>query len=174
MRYEGSWRIKTDMLDRKILERLFRQNYSGMIRLASVLLGNDKEAEDVVQDVFERLMRPESTASITNGYLMTAVHHGCLNVIRKKKLQEQVSNFYPVEMEEEINPISRQLDQLAEIQHCIDKMEEPCHSILRMRFDDEQTIREIAEHTKLSIGTVHKYLHQGIQQIKLHLNQERS
>ena len=56
MRYEGSWRIKTDMLDRKILERLFRQNYSGMIRLASVLLGNDKEAEDVVQDVFERLM----------------------------------------------------------------------------------------------------------------------
>ena len=170
------------MLDRKILERLFRQNYSGMIRLASVLLGNDKEAEDVVQDVFERLMRPESTASITNGYLMTAVHHGCLkavhhgclNVIRKKKLQEQVSNFYPVEMEEEINPISRQLDQLAEIQHCIDKMEEPCHSILCMRFDDELTIREIAEHTKLSIGTVHKYLHQGIQQIKLHLNQERS
>ena len=143
------------MLDRKILERLFRQNYSGMIRLASVLLGNDKEAEDVVQDVFERLMRPESTASM-------------------KKLQEQVSNFYPVEMEEEINPISRQLDQLAEIQHCIDKMEEPCHSILRMRFDDELTIREIAEHTKLSIGTVHKYLHQGIQQIKLHLNQERS
>ena len=174
MRYEGSWRIKTDMLDREILERLFRQNYSGMIRLASVLLGNDKEAEDVVQDVFERLMRPESTASITNGYLMTAVHHGCLNVIRKKKLQEQLSNFYPVEMEEEINPISRQLDQLAEIQHCIDKMEEPCHSILRMRFDDELTIREIAEHTKLSIGTVHKYLHQGIQQIKLHLSQERS
>ena len=155
------------MLDRKILERLFRQNYSGMIRLASVLLRDDSEAEDVVLDVFERLTRMESSASI-------AVHHGCLNVIRKKKLQEQVSNFYPVEMEEEINPISRQLDQLAEIQHCIDKMEEPCHSILCMRFDDELTIREIAEHTKLSIGTVHKYLHQGIQQIKLHLNQERS
>ena len=166
--------MKTDMLDRKILERLFRQNYSGMIRLASVLLRDDSEAEDVVLDVFERLTRMESSASITTGYLMTAVHHGCLNVIRKKKLQEQVSSFYPVEMEEEINPISRQLDQLAEIQHCIDKMEEPCHAILRMRFDDELTIREIAEHTKLSIGTVHKYLHQGIQQIKLHLNQERS
>ncbi len=164
------------MLDRKILERLFRQNYSGMIRLASVLLRDDSEAEDVVLDVFERLTRMESSASITNGYLMTAVHHGCLNVIRirKKKLQEQVSNFYPVEMEEEINPISRQLDQLAEIQHCIDKMEEPCHSILRMRFDDDLTIREIAEHTKLSVGTVHKYLQQGIQQIKLHFNQKMS
>ena len=47
------------MLDRKILERLFRQNYSGMIRLASVLLRDDSEAEDVVLDVFERLTRME-------------------------------------------------------------------------------------------------------------------
>ena len=70
------------MLDRKILERLFRQNYSGMIRLASVLLRDDSEAEDVVLDVFERLTRMESSASITTGYLMTAVHHGCMNVIR--------------------------------------------------------------------------------------------
>jgi RNA polymerase sigma factor (sigma-70 family) len=77
-------------------------------------------------------------------------------------------------MEEEINPISRQMDQLAEIQHCIDKMDEPCHSIFRMRFDDDLTIREIAEHTKLSVGTVHKYLQQGIQQIKLHFNQKMS
>ena len=153
---------------------MFATHHQRLLRLATTLLHDEEEARDAVSEVFERLMRPESTASITNGYLMTAVHHGCLNVIRKKKLQEQVSNFYPVEMEEEINPISRQLDQLAEIQHCIDKMEEPCHSILRMRFDDELTIREIAEHTKLSIGTVHKYLHQGIQQIKLHLNQERS
>ena len=162
------------MLDRKILERLFRQNYSGMIRLASVLLGNDKEAEDVVQDVFERLMRPESTASITNGYLMTAVHHGCMNVIRKKNRHEQVRDFYPVELEDETYLAVQWLERLAEIQHCINNMGEPSHSIFRMRFDDELTIREITEHTKLSIGTVHKYLHQGIQQIKLHLNQERS
>lgn len=86
MWWNGGYIMKTDMLDRKILERLFRQNYSGMIRLASVLLRDDKEAEDVVLDVFERLMRPGSTASITTGYLMTAVHHGCVNVIRKKKL----------------------------------------------------------------------------------------
>ncbi|MBO7140385.1 MAG: sigma-70 family RNA polymerase sigma factor [Prevotella sp.] len=43
------------MLDNRILERLFRQNYSEMIHLASVLLGDVEEAEDVVQDVFLRL-----------------------------------------------------------------------------------------------------------------------
>ena len=174
MWWNGGCIMKTDTLDRKILERLFRQNYSGMIRLASVLLRDDKEAEDVVLDVFERLMRPESTASITTGYLMTAVHHGCVNVIRKKKLHEQVCNLYPVELELENNPVSQQLNRLAEIQRCIDKMGEPSRSIFRMRFDDDLTIREIAKRTKISVGTVHKCLHQGIQQIKLHFNQERS
>lgn len=171
---EGSLRIKTDMLDRKILERLFRQNYSGMIRLASVLLRDDSEAEDVVLDVFERLTRMESSASITTGYLMTAVHHGCMNVIRKKNRHEQVRDFYPVELEDETYLAVQRLERLAEIQHCINNMGEPCHSIFRMRFDDDLTIREIAEHTKLSVGTVHKYLQQGIQQIKLHFNQKMS
>ena len=39
------------MLEQRILEGLFRQNYHKMTHLASVLLGNDEEAEDVVQDV---------------------------------------------------------------------------------------------------------------------------
>ena len=44
-----------DMLEKLILEQLFRRNYSEMIRLARVLLGDDEEAEDVVQDVFLRV-----------------------------------------------------------------------------------------------------------------------
>ena len=122
--------------------------------------------------MFERLTRMESSASITTGYLMTAVHHGCMNVIRKKNRHEQVRDFYPVELEDETYLAVQRLERLAEIQHCINNMGEPCHSIFRMRFDDDLTIREIAEHTKLSVGTVHKYLQQGIQQIKLHFNQK--
>ena len=43
------------MLEKRILEQLFRQNYSEMIHLARVLLGDDGEAEDVVQDIFLRV-----------------------------------------------------------------------------------------------------------------------
>ena len=43
---------KTDMLEKRILEQLFRRNYSEMIHLARVLLGNAGEAEEVVQDIF--------------------------------------------------------------------------------------------------------------------------
>ena len=44
------------MIDRDTIEQLFRQNYSGMIRLARTLLDDDGEADDIVQDVFARLM----------------------------------------------------------------------------------------------------------------------
>ena len=43
------------MLERRILEQLFRRNYSRMVGLAMALLGNDEEAEDVVQDIFLRM-----------------------------------------------------------------------------------------------------------------------
>ena len=47
------------MLNKKILEGLFRQHYSEMFHLARTLLGADEEAEDIVQDVFVRLMETD-------------------------------------------------------------------------------------------------------------------
>ena len=47
------------MLNKKILEGLFRQHYSEMFHLARTLLGADEEAEDIVQDVFARLMETD-------------------------------------------------------------------------------------------------------------------
>ena len=47
---------RLELVERKqFIEQLFRQNYSEMIHLASVLLGDDEEAEDLVQDVFLRV-----------------------------------------------------------------------------------------------------------------------
>lgn len=44
------------MTDKAIIKRLFYQHYGEMTRLARMLLYSDDEAEDVVQDIFLRLM----------------------------------------------------------------------------------------------------------------------
>ncbi len=47
---------RVELAERKqFIEQLFRRNYSEMIHLARVLLGDDEEAEDVVQDIFLRV-----------------------------------------------------------------------------------------------------------------------
>jgi RNA polymerase sigma factor (sigma-70 family) len=163
----------------QFIEQLFRQNYSEMIHLARVLLGDDGEAEDVVQDIFLRIadsdiLRPEglSVARIppkNDSYLLIAVRNACLNRIRQMQLHEQVKNLLPIEDETDLQPIDRQLEQLEDISVFVDEqLEEPHRSIFHLRFDEDLTIAEIARRLGLNPNTAYKYLAQSIQKISNH------
>ena len=149
---------------------MFRQYYGKMMHLACVLLGDSNEAEDVVQDVFARLLEKDFPVAPDKceSYLLTATRHSCLNIIRRKRVTEKVQRLYPVE-DEDLQPIDRQIERLEAIQDYAQKaFKEPHRSVFDLRFDDDLTIQEIAVRLGLSVGTVHKYLHQCIQQIRQH------
>ena len=165
----------------QFIEQLFRRNYSEMIHLARVLLGDDGEAEDVVQDIFLRIadsdiLRPEglSVARIppkNDSYLLIAVRNACLNRIRQMQLHEQVKNLLPIEDEADLQSIDRQLEQLEDISAFVDEqLEEPHRSIFHLRFDEELTIAEIARRLGLNPNTAYKYLALSIQKIRSHFN----
>ena len=165
----------------QFIEQLFRRNYSEMIHLARVLLGDDGEAEDVVQDIFLRIadsdiLRPEglSVARIppkNDSYLLIAVRNACLNKIRQMQLHERVKNLLPIEDEMDLQPIDRQLEQLEEISAFVDEhLEEPHRSIFHLRFDEDLTIAEIARRLGLNPNTAYKYLALSIQKIRSHFN----
>ena len=161
------------MIDRDTIEQLFRQNYSGMIRLARTLLDDDGEADDVVQDVFVRLLQKGDTSDITPGYLLAAVHHGCMNIFRQKSLKEKLRNLYPTELQTDITPVEQKMERIDAIQRFVaEQMEEPHRTVFRLRFDENLTMKVIAVRTGLAIGTVHKYLQQSIHQVRLHCKQK--
>ena len=156
------------MLDKRILEQLFRRNYSEMIHLARVLLGDDGEAEDVVQDIFLRITDSDIPPK-NDSYLLIAVRNACLNKIRQMQLHERVKNLLPIEDETDLQPIDRQLDQLEDISAFVDEqLEEPHRSIFHLRFDEDLTIAEIARRLGLNPNTAYKYLAQSIQKISNH------
>ena len=163
----------------QFIEQLFRRNYSEMIHLARVLLGDDGEAEDVVQDIFLRIadsdiLRPEglSVARIppkNDSYLLIAVRNACLNRIRQMQLHERVKNLLPIEDETDLQAIDRQLEQLEDISVFVDEqLEEPRRSIFHLRFDEDLTIAEIARRLGLNPNTAYKYLALSIQKIRNH------
>ena len=150
------------------LETLFRQNYSEMIHLARVLLGDDGEAEDVVQDIFLRVANSEITTK-SEGYLLTAVRNACLNRIRQIQLHERVKKLLPIKDETDLQPIDRQLERFDNIAAFADEQfEEPHRSIFHLRFDEDLTIAEIAHRLGLNPNTTYKYLVQSIQKIRNH------
>ena len=158
------------MLDKRILEQLFRRNYSEMIHLARVMLGDDGEAEDVVQDIFLRIADSDIPPK-NDSYLLTAVRNACLNEIRQMQLHERVKNLLPTENEMDQQPIDKQQEQLDNISAFVDEqLEEPQRSIFHLRFNEDLTIAEIARRLGLNPNTAYKYLALSIQKIRSHFN----
>lgn len=156
------------MLDKRILEQLFRQNYSEMTHLARVLLGNDAEAEDVVQDIFLRVAEADLPPR-KEGYLLTAVRNACLNRIRQMQVRAKVKSLLPVGSESDQQLRGATEERADDVLAYVDEhLQEPHRSIFHLRFDDDLTIAEIARRLHLNPNTTYKYLAQSIQQIRRH------
>ena len=158
------------MLEKRNIEQLFRQNYSEMNHLARVLLGDDEEAEDVVQNIFLRVARNDIPPKNDN-YLLVAVRNACLNRIRQKQLHEKVRNLLPIDADADFQPIDKELERLEDIAAFVnEQMEEPHRSIFHLRFDEDLTIAEIARRLGLNPNTTYKYLAQCMEHIRQHFN----
>ena len=158
------------MLEKRNIEQLFRQNYSEMNHLARVLLGDDEEAEDVVQDIFLRVARNDIPPK-SDDYLLVAVRNACLNRIRQKQLHEKVRNLLPIDADADFQPIDKELGRLEDIAAFVnEQMEEPHRSIIHLRFDEDLTIAEIARRLGLNPNTTYKYLAQCMEHIRQHFN----
>ena len=158
------------MLEKRNIEQLFRQNYSEMNHLARVLLGDDEEAEDVVQDIFLRVARNDIPPKNDN-YLLVAVRNACLNRIRQKQLHEKVRNLLPIDTDADFQPIDKELERVEDIAAFVnEQMEEPHRSIFHLRFDEDLTIAEIARRLGLNPNTTYKYLAQCMEHIRQHFN----
>ena len=157
------------MNDKRILEGLFRQHYGKMMHLARTLLHDDAEAQDVVQDVFARLLENEyqMTGNKTEAYLMTAVRNRCMNLIRNMQIRERFKHLHPLDEGDESSPVEEMVAELDRINAIVDdRIEEPWRTVFRLRFDEELTFQQIATRLDISVGAVYKYLRQCISRIK--------
>ena len=149
------------------IERLFRQHYERMYRLARTILYDADECRDVVSDVFERLLREDTVLlpDTEEAYLLRSVRNRCLNVIAHKGVRERVKKMLVMDEETMISDNDdEQLDRLHDI---IDHLEPPIRQrILRLRLQQEMTFQEVADAMGVSKVTVYNHLSQATDTIK--------
>lgn len=149
------------------IERLFRQHYERMYRLARTILYDADECRDVVSDVFERLLREDTVLlpDTEEAYLLRSVRNRCLNVIAHKGVRERVEKMLVMDEETMISDNDdEQLDRLHDI---IDHLEPPIRQrILRLRLQQEMTYQEVADAMGVSKVTVYNHLSQATDTIK--------
>ena len=86
----------------KDIQRLFKQYYAKMLRVARTILYDEQESKDVVSDIFEGLLRGRMVLipDTEERYLLTSVRNQCLKRIRHQETRlrmetasaEQTSN----------------------------------------------------------------------------------
>lgn len=163
------------MTDQSRLEKLFKQHYRQMYRMATILLHDDVESKDVVHDVFARLLDDhcdlrEDTAE---SYLLTSVRNRCLNVIRNRQIQERIEHLYLLDLDTTIMPTDRLEEELNTLYKGIDLLEPPvCRDIIMQHFRDGMTFKEIACRMNVSETTVYKHLRRALSQLRTQLKKQ--
>ena len=163
------------MTDQKKLEKLFKQHYRQMYRLATMLLHDDAESKDVVHDIFAHLLRnsQDLREDTAESYLLTSVRNRCLNVIRSRQIQERVEHLYLLDLDTNITPTERLEEELEALYKGIDQLEPPvCRDIIMQHFRDGITFKEIANCLGVSETTVYKHLRRALNQLRTQLKKQ--
>ena len=145
------------------MERLFRENYERMYRLAFALLHDNEEARDVVSDVFSRVLHKQLVPD--TAYLLRSVKNACLNVIAKKKRDERLAKLLPVsDVNEEPEKLEKQWQATVD---CIDcDLTPQTASVIRMCYGEGLSYKDTAQELGISISAVNKHIVKGLRMLR--------
>ena len=167
---------KKDVPDDQLsFEKLFKCYYPRLCFYCKRIVGDQDQAEDIVQEVFLKYWdKKEEVAGhemAIKKFLYTSVHHASLNFVRHNKV---VKNYLeklddnPLDSQNVVYAMIRS-EVSAILYHALEKLPPSCQRISRMAFIHEMKNHEIAEKLNLSVTTVKTQKRRGMELLRLML-----
>ena len=142
-----------------------------LIRYATRLLKDEDRARDVVQDTFLKLCKQEQAKveGHLSAWLYTVCRNRAFEVLRKEKRMNPMNDLQ-MEMTRSDDPDPShslsQHDDKGLIQTLISDLPERQQELIRLKFQDELSYKEIAQVMDLSVSNVGVILHEAIKKIR--------
>lgn len=155
--------------EKRHIERLFKQHYRAMYKLASVLLHDDDESKDIVHDVFARLLTGEILVqeATAEAFLLSCVRNQCLNVMRDRTIHERARQLLMLESEISSKTAEDIDAEAAALYQAVADLFPPmCREVILLHYRDRLTYREIAERLGVSETTVYRHLNSALDQLR--------
>jgi RNA polymerase sigma-70 factor (ECF subfamily) len=164
--------------DTGFLARIFAEQVGPLTRYAARLLGDADRARDVVQDTFVKLLA--QPPGVVDGHavewLFTVCRHRALDVLRKEC---RVSHFADGQAERvtSLDPRpgrSLEHEETRErILALIDRLPRNQQEVVRLKFQNGFSYKEISRITNLSIGNVGFLIHTAVHRLRTEFAAQR-
>ena len=148
-------------------ERLFKDSYPHMYRMAFSMIEDVDDAKDAVHQVFTQMWKgkPEVSDSQVRGYLLAATRNQCLHILRQRELRRQMEEELQREVEKSSNDEHEEL--MLELQQVIDdNLTEQDRRVLQLHYDEEMTYQETATVLGISASAVNKHITRSLEKIR--------
>jgi RNA polymerase sigma factor (sigma-70 family) len=157
--------------DAKFLERTFAEQQAPLTRYATKLLSDPDRARDVVQDTFVKLMAQPRTAieGHATEWLFTVCRHRALDVLRK---EGRMKRFEDGEVErvtaDEPRPgrAVEAAETQASILALIGRLPPNQQEVVRLKFQNGFSYKEISRITALSVTNVGFLIHTAVARLR--------
>ena len=130
-------------LDRAGVERLYRAHGHLVLRRAQLILGNDADAQEMLQEVFASLLRSPGeirSAGAVVAWLYRATTHLCLNLLRGRRTGARLLALEPIREARDARA-----DALAQVRQLLARMPGEVGAAVVYHYVDGMTYDEVAE-----------------------------
>ncbi|PTY08238.1 sigma-70 family RNA polymerase sigma factor [Opitutaceae bacterium EW11] len=142
-----------------------------LTRYAARLVGDPDRARDVVQDTFLKLMSqsPDSLNGHLAEWLFTVCRHRALDVLRKEGRMKRFEEGQAERVTADEPRVSRRMEN-AEIQETvlklIDRLPPNQQEVIRLKFQNGFSYKEISRITALSVSNVGVLIHHAVHRLR--------
>lgn len=146
--------------------------YEGaLLRYAVRILGDVERGRDVVQETFLRLLKSDRGPGDDHlaEWLFTVCRNRALDVCRKERRMKHLGEYAEQSQpSREASPptIAARREQAAEVASALGNLPENQQEVLRLKFQNGFSYKEIAGITGLSVSNVGFLIHTGIQNLR--------
>jgi len=151
--------------EEQAFDRVFRAYHGPLTYYAFKFLGDEKMAEDVVQDCFTELwVRRKKLSGVQsiNSYLYRCVYNHCADLFEKMQRQKGVTGSLPET--EEANLLES--ETMARILRVIDHLPLRMQQVLRMHYLEDKSLEEIGHEIGIDPETARSHRYRAIQLLK--------
>ena len=148
-------------------ERLFKDSYPQMYRMAFSMVEDADDAKDAVSQVFTQMWKgkPDVSEESVRGYLLAATRNQCLHILRQRELRRQMEEELQREAEASSNDEREEL--MRELQQVIDdNLTEQDRRVLQLHYEEEMTYQETATVLGISPSAVNKHITRSLAKIR--------